>query len=92
MPRKSTLLEKLAVLKMNCKPNMLYRSTRIASILGLKIDNTRRYLRQMVNLGFVEAYKYGRYKYYRVLFGERILFGKRVKVLDSQRTESEVVA
>jgi len=42
-------------------------------------------------MGLLDEYRKGRYKYYRVLFGERIVFGHRIKVLpEDEITVKEV--
>jgi len=76
--KRSTALEKLQILKEKCDPNTLYRSTKLSRILGLSLPNTRRYLRKLVDLGFILEYRHGRFKYYRILTTTRIFFGKEV--------------
>jgi len=89
--RKDTTLEKLKVLKEHCKPDKAYSVRKISQILGLSIPNTRRYLRKLSYMGLLDEYRKGRYKYYRVLFGERIVFGHRIKVLpEDEITVKEV--
>jgi len=90
--RKNTLLDKLEILKRECDPNKVYSTSKLARILGLKLPNTRRYLRMLVNAGFILEFKhpkFKRYKYFRILTDRRIWLG-RVVVLESSSKQEEV--
>jgi len=65
--KKDTSLQKLQILKEKCDPNKLYSVKRLSEILGLSIPNTRRYLRKLAYAGLLEVYRYGHFKYYRVI-------------------------